>query len=318
MRAVVQNDKSRASRVLRAATAPGPRGRAAAVAVLLAAAALAAGCAQDAPDVRGAPGQEPLQAPPARALDGYAAKLRAAQAARVAAAKRWNLAKVPLTAPEPPAKKPEITARDGFEVEGQEDDGLPPVFTTIPTKEKIVFLTIDDGAEKDRAFLRMMSELKIPYTVFLTDEEIKDDYGYFKKMQGRGVTLNNHTLSHPYLPGLSYAEQKREICGMQDVMEKRYGKRPVLFRPPFGNYNRDTLRAAKTCGIEYAPIWNEEVFVDHWEYREWDRDLHPGDIVLTHFRGTEDWDGTMTDMARRFLDRITAEGYAVARLEDYL
>ncbi|MCQ4196408.1 polysaccharide deacetylase family protein [Streptomyces sp. BPPL-273] len=318
MRAVVQNDKSRASRVLRAATAPGPRGRAAAVAVLLAAAALAAGCAQDAPDVRGAPGQEPLQAPPARALDGYAAKLRAAQAARVAAAKRWNLAKVPLTAPEPPAKKPEITARDGFEVEGQEEDGLPPVFTTIPTKEKIVFLTIDDGAEKDRAFLRMMSELKIPYTVFLTDEEIKDDYGYFKKMQGRGVTLNNHTLSHPYLPGLSYAEQKREICGMQDVMEKRYGKRPVLFRPPFGNYNRDTLRAAKTCGIEYAPIWNEEVFVDHWEYREWDRDLHPGDIVLTHFRGTEDWDGTMTDMARRFLDRITAEGYAVARLEDYL
>ncbi|MFJ5039516.1 polysaccharide deacetylase family protein [Streptomyces parvulus] len=318
MRAVVQNDKSRASRVLRAATAPGPRGRAAAVAVLLAAAALAAGCAQGAPDVRGAPGQEPLQAPPARALDGYAAKLRAAQAARVAAAKRWNLAKVPLTAPEPPAKKPEVTARDGFEVEGQEEDGLPPVFTTIPTKEKIVFLTIDDGAEKDRAFLRMMSELKIPYTVFLTDEEIKDDYGYFRKMQGRGVTLNNHTLSHPYLPGLSYAEQKREICGMQDVMEKRYGKRPVLFRPPFGNYNRDTLRAAKTCGIEYAPIWNEEVFVDHWEYREWDRDLHPGDIVLTHFRGTEDWDGTMTDMARRFLDRITAEGYAVARLEDYL
>ncbi|MFF8569934.1 polysaccharide deacetylase family protein [Streptomyces sp. NPDC015237] len=321
MRAVVQNDKSRASRVLRAATAPGPRGRAVtatAVTAVLAVAALAAGCAQDTSDVRGAHGQEPLQAPPARALDAYASRLGAAQAARVAAAKRWDLRRVPLAAPAPPAKKPEIKARDGFEVEGQEEDGLPPVFTTIPTKEKIVFLTIDDGAEKDRAFLRMMSELKIPYTVFLTDEEIKDDYGYFKKMQARGVTLNNHTLSHPYLPGLSYAEQKREICGMQEVMEKRYGKRPVLFRPPFGNYNRDTLRAAKTCGIEYAPIWSEEVFVDHWEYREWDRELHPGDIVLTHFRGREDWDGTMTDMARRFLNRITAEGYAVARLEDYL
>lgn len=321
MRAVVQNDKSRASRVLRAATAPGPRGRAVTVTAataVLAVAALAAGCAQDTSDVRGAHGQEPLQAPPARALDAYASRLGAAQAARVAAAKRWDLRRVPLAAPAPPAKKPEIKARDGFEVEGQEEDGLPPVFTTIPTKEKIVFLTIDDGAEKDRAFLRMMSELKIPYTVFLTDEEIKDDYGYFKKMQARGVTLNNHTLSHPYLPGLSYAEQKREICGMQEVMEKRYGKRPVLFRPPFGNYNRDTLRAAKTCGIEYAPIWSEEVFVDHWEYREWDRELHPGDIVLTHFRGREDWDGTMTDMARRFLNRITAEGYAVARLEDYL
>ncbi|MFG3129187.1 polysaccharide deacetylase family protein [Streptomyces tendae] len=311
MREVVQNDKSRASR--RVSRTP----RATAV-LAVAVAALAAGCAQgDDQGVRGAAGQQAPKAPPAHAVDG-AAKAREARAALAAAAKRWKLDKVPLTAPAPPAKKPEIEAREGFEVDGQESDDLPPVFTTVPTKEKIVFLTIDDGAEKDPAFLKMMSELKIPYTVFLTDEEIKDDYGYFKKMQARGVTLNNHTLSHPYLPGLSYEDQKREICGMQDVMEKHYGKRPVLFRPPYGNYNRDTLRAAKSCGIEYAPIWSEEVYVDHWEYREWDQDLHPGDIVLTHFRGTDDWDGTMTDMVRRFLDRITADGYAVARLEDYL
>jgi peptidoglycan/xylan/chitin deacetylase (PgdA/CDA1 family) len=283
---------------------------------VLAVAALASGCAQDASGTRGASGGEPLQAPPARALDTYAGKLRAAQAARVAAAKRWKLEKVPLTAPEPPAKKPEIKAREGFEVRGQEN--LPPVFTSIPTKEKIVFLTIDDGAEKDPAFLRMMSELKIPYTAFLSDYLVKEDYGYFKEMQDRGVTLNNHTLNHPYLPGLSYGEQKREICGMQDVIEERYGKRPTLFRPPYGNYNRDTLRAAKACGIRYAPIWNEEVFADHWDYREWDRKIHPGDIVLTHFRGEDDWGGTMRDMVRAFLDKVTAEGYAVARLEDYL
>ncbi|MGV9288846.1 polysaccharide deacetylase family protein [Streptomyces sp. NPDC003719] len=285
------------------------------LAVLLVA-ALASACAHDTTGVRGAPGQQPLEAPPARALDTYASRLRAAQTARVAAAERWNLRQVPLTAPPPPAEKPRITAREGFEVDGQED--LPPVFTTVPTEERIVFLTIDDGAEKDPAFLRMMSELRIPYTVFLTDDEIKDDYGYFEEMQTRGVTLNSHTLSHPYLPALSYAQQQREICGMQEVIEKRYGKRPALFRPPFGNYNRDTLRAAKSCGVRYAPIWNEEVYVDHWEYREWDQDLHPGDIVLTHFRGRDDWDGTMTDMVRRFLDRITAAGYAVARLEDYL
>ncbi|MFJ8143737.1 polysaccharide deacetylase family protein [Streptomyces sp. NPDC096048] len=313
MRAVVQNDKSRVSRVFRASSSGlRTRGGVAALAV----AALASGCAQDASEVRGAAGRQPLQAPPARALDAYASKLRAAQAARVAAAERWNLRKVPLTAPPPPAKKPEIKARKGFEVRGQKN--LPPVFTSIPTKEKIVFLTIDDGAEKDPAFLRMMSELKIPYTAFLSDYLAKEDYGYFKKMQDRGVTLNNHTLHHPYLPGLSYAEQKREICGMQDVIEKRYGKRPILFRPPYGNYNRDTLRAAKACGIEYAPIWNEEVFADHWDYREWDREIHPGDIVLTHFRGEDDWGGTMRDMVREFLDKVTAEGYAVARLEDYL
>lgn len=243
---------------------------------------------------------------------------QAAHAARVAAARRWRLARVPLTPPPPPAGKPKITTREGFEVAGHDKLGLPPVFTTVPTRQKVVFLTIDDGAEKDPAFLRMMSDLQVPYTAFLSNYLIKENYGYFKRMQDAGVVLNNHTLNHPYLPALSYLRQKREICGMQAVIERRYGKRPVLFRPPFGNYDRNTLRAAKSCGLEYVPLWNEEVFVDRWDYREWDRKIRPGDIVLTHFRGRDDWKGTMPDMIRRFLNKVTAEGYAVARLEDYL
>ncbi|MER6752047.1 polysaccharide deacetylase family protein [Streptomyces fungicidicus] len=286
---------------------------------VLALATIASACGQgDSSEVTPAGGRQALKEPPARALDAYADRLRAAHAARVAAAKRWGLKRVPLTAPPPPAKKPEITTRDGFEVDGHRRLGLPPVFTTVPTEEKILFLTIDDGDEKDPAFLRMMSELKIPYSAFLSDYLVKEDYGYFKEMRDRGAGLHNHTLRHPYLPALSYARQKREICGMQATVEERYGKRPTLFRPPYGNYDRNTLRAAKACGITHVPLWNEEVFVDHWEYREWDRGLHPGDIVLSHFRGREDWKGTMPDMIRRFLDKATAEGYAVARLEDYL
>ncbi|WP_406494763.1 polysaccharide deacetylase family protein [Streptomyces sp. NBC_01604] len=301
MRTVGQNDKSRSCVTLRGGIA------------VLAVAALVSGCAQggDGSDVGPAAGQQ-------GAKEGRTAELRAAHQARVAAAKRWGLKRVPLTPPRPPAAKPTITTRKGFEVDGHRYDSLPPVFTTVPTKHKIVFLTIDDGAEKDPAFLRMMSELKIPYTAFLSDYLVKWDYGYFRKMQADGVVLNNHTLRHPYLPGLSYARQKREICGMQKVIEKRYGKRPTLFRPPFGSYNEATLRAAKSCGIKYAPLWNEEVFVDRWEYREWDRKIRPGDIVLSHFRGRQDWKGTMPDMIRRFLNKVTREGYAVARLEDYL
>ncbi|SDC74115.1 Peptidoglycan/xylan/chitin deacetylase, PgdA/CDA1 family [Streptomyces prasinopilosus] len=286
--------------------------------VLATLAPLVSGCDKDPAAVPPAGGQQPLQAPPARALDSYATELRAAHTARAAAARRWGLEQVPLVAPPAPKKKPVITTREGFEVDGHRELDLPPVFTTVPTEEKIVFLTIDDGAEKDPEFLHMMSELKVPYTAFLSDYVIKGDYGYFEEMRDRGVGLHNHTLNHPYLPGLSRAGQKREICGMQDVIEERYGDRPVLFRPPFGNYDKDTLRAAKSCGIEYVPLWNEEVFVDRWEYREWDGELRPGDIVLSHFRGRGEWEGTMPDMIRRFLDKVTAEGYAVGRLEDYL
>lgn len=239
-----------------------------------------------------------------------------AQALRAVAAKKWKLAKTPLAAPPPPAVKPKITTRKGFEVTG--GASLPPVFTTVPTKERIVFLTIDDGAEKDPELLRMMAELKLPYSAFLSDYVIHDDYAYFKKMQSRGVSLHNHTLTHPYLPGLSYKEQRREICGQQDKLTKRYGKRPELFRPPYGNYNASTLRAAKSCGVKAVPLWSSEAFPDHMEWREWDRDLHPGDIVLTHFRGKADWKGSMPDMIRHVMKTITDKGYAVAKLEDYV
>ncbi|MFE0130739.1 polysaccharide deacetylase family protein [Streptomyces sp. NPDC059037] len=294
------------------------RGRTRVTAAVLTGAAIASGCAVggDSDGVKPAPGRQRLDAPPARALDAYAHKLRVAQVARAAAAKRWGLAKTPLAAPAAPAKKPRITTRKGFEVKGQA--GLPPVFTTIPTKRKVVFLTIDDGAEKDPALLKMMTELKIPYTAFLSDYLVKEDYGYFKKMQSRGASLNNHTLNHRYMPGLSYAGQRREICGMQDIIKKRYGKRPELFRPPYGNYNEDTLRAAKSCGIKAVPLWASEAFTDRMEWREWDKDLHPGDIILTHFRGREHWKGTMPDMIRKVMKTVTDKGYAVARLEDYL
>ncbi|MFD9075319.1 polysaccharide deacetylase family protein [Streptomyces lasiicapitis] len=275
--------------------------------------AIASGCASDTDGRAGVHGQ---QRQPAEAMRDYADVLRAKQAARAAAAKRWGLAQTPLAAPPAPAVKPRLTTRKGFEVAGQAE--LPPVFTTVPTKDKVVFLTVDDGAEKDPAFLRMMTDLKLPYTAFLSDYLVKEDYGYFKRMQKRGVVLNNHTLNHRYLPGLSYEGQRREICGMQDTIQKRYGKRPELFRPPYGNYNRDTLRAAKTCGVKAVPLWASEGFADHMEWREWDKDLHPGDIVLTHFRGREDWKGTMPDMVRTVLKTVTAKGYAVARLEDYL
>ncbi|MFE6175759.1 polysaccharide deacetylase family protein [Streptomyces sp. NPDC056464] len=340
MQLVVQNDKSprNGAAVVKRGQWTARRSRVRGVIAVLALAAVASGCAQpgavggagrsgagggsEAADPSADASRQPLKAPPAAATaDPQAKKLqsaREAHAARVAAARRWRLDRVPLVAPPAPAEKVKITTRDGFEVDGHEELGLPPVFTTVPTKQRVVFLTIDDGAEKDPTFLRMMNDLQLPYTAFLSDYLIKDDYRYFRRMQREGVALNNHTLHHRYLPALSYRGQQQEICGMQEVVEEQYGRRPLLFRPPYGNYDRNTLRAAKSCGIEYVPLWNEEVFVDHWEYREWDRKIRPGDIVLSHFRGREDWKGTMPDMIRRFLDKVTAEGYAVARLEDYL
>jgi peptidoglycan/xylan/chitin deacetylase (PgdA/CDA1 family) len=253
-----------------------------------------------------APGTGDAQARPVRQ--------RAADTAKIAAAaRRWGLHTPPIAAPPPPAVKPALTHGPWIKAA----DGLPPVVFRVPTHDRVVFLTIDDGDEKDPKFSRMMRELHVPFSAFLTGDVSRTDYGYFRDLKGHGNGMHNHTSNHRDLRRLDHAQQRAEICNHQDELAEELGTRPRLFRPPYGEYNEDSLRAAASCGITTFALWNEEVFPDRMEYSNEDR-LRPGDIILTHFRGTSHWNGSMTDMVRRLLDTATAQGFAVARLEDYL
>ncbi|MDH6577907.1 polysaccharide deacetylase family protein [Kitasatospora sp. MAP5-34] len=275
--------------------------------------------AASAPRAAHAPPAQP--SPPDRTAEqednGPRSAARQALAIRQAAetARRWGLDAVPEPPPAPPADKPELTAQPGVSVHGD----LPPLVFRVPTSDQVVFLTVDDGAEKDAEFSRMTRELGIPFTAFVSGYLARSDYGYFRELRDQGVRVNNHTLNHPDLRRLGYPEQRREICGQQDELERELGARPVLFRPPYGEFTEATLRAARSCGITALPIWNEEAFPDHLEYRYADQRLHPGDIILTHFLGPEQWKGgTMCDMLRRVLRAVADQGLTLARLDDYL
>jgi peptidoglycan/xylan/chitin deacetylase (PgdA/CDA1 family) len=260
------------------------------------------------------PAIRPLRSGPARALAEYSRRLQLAEARRFAAARRWGLAEAPLRAPAPPRIKPGLRTEPGLSV----GSGLPPVITRVPTSDRVVFLTIDDGAEKDPRLTRMLRELRVPMSGFLSHYLVRMDYGYFRELSRLGAGMHNHTLNHLNLPLLSYRGQRREICGQQHHLREEFGELPRLFRPPFGNYNRDTLRAAASCGVRVIPLWSEEAFPDHMEFRVGDPRLHPGDIILTHFRGRAEWRATMPDLVRRVLNTATRQGFALARLEDYL
>ncbi|WP_354644072.1 polysaccharide deacetylase family protein [Kitasatospora camelliae] len=293
-------------------TGPVPAGPPAAPTAQAAAAAAAAQGAQ--------PAQGAQQGAPVRAARQQEQR-QAAQARRdlaahqsLAVAQRWGLAAAPLPAPPAPAVKPALVEQPGVKTR----PGLPPVVYRVPTAARVVFLTVDDGAEKDPEFRRMAGELGVPLSAFLSDYLARSDYGYFRALRDQGAGIQNHTLTHPDLRRLDAAGQRREICGQQDRLEAEFGVRPTLFRPPYGEYTDATLTVARECGITALPLWNEEAFPDRMEWRYADQKLHPGDIILTHFRGAGDWKGTMPEMLRRVLDTVTAQGFALARLEDYL
>ncbi|MFJ4926478.1 polysaccharide deacetylase family protein [Streptomyces sp. NPDC088736] len=244
-------------------------------------------------------------APAVKPSDGRAD----ARAATAAAYRTWGLE--PLAPPPaPPSRKP---------AGRRAADGGVPVISEIPTDQKIVFLTFDDGAEKDPEFVKMMRELRIPFTMFLTDSAIRSDYGYFKQLQGLGDSVQNHTLTHPNLRTLGAAAQRQEICGQQEKLKAEYGSAPRLMRPPYGNWNENTRAAAASCGIEAIVLWRESMQIKNMQYQDAGKKLHPGDIILAHFRGPAELKGTtMTRMTVNMLRHIHEQGFTVARLENYL
>jgi peptidoglycan/xylan/chitin deacetylase (PgdA/CDA1 family) len=204
------------------------------------------------------------------------------------------------TAPPPPPVRPV-----------PESGPLPPVVYRIPTSRRVVFIGIDDGMTKDPAFLVLIRARHIPVTAFLADAQIRSDYGYFRQLQRAGVGIQNHTLTHRQLNRLSFEAQKREICGAADRYRQIFGKRPVIMRPPYGSYSLTTRRAAKACGMRALVNWNVSLPGRKLRFAAGSR-LRPGDIILTHFRPT-----LMRDLVP-VLDQIQREGFAVARLEDYV
>lgn len=225
-----------------------------------------------------------------------------------AAWRKWGLSPLPA-APRPPADKPVRLSATG----------TVPVLTHVPTAQKVVFITVDDGQEKDPKFIRMLRDLKVPITMFLMNDAIKSDYTYFKPLQALGNHIQNHTLHHPVMSTLSLARQKEEVCGDQKILTRKYGTAPLLFRPPYGAYDTNTRIAVGECGPRAIVWWRESMQIRNMQYQSADKKLHAGDIILAHFRGPSELKGTtMTHMFANLLRHIRGQGFAVARLEDYI
>lgn len=220
----------------------------------------------------------------------------------------WGLSPLP-PAPAPPADKPvKLSAT-----------GAVPVVTRVPVTQRVVFITVDDGQEKDPRFVRILRDLGVPITMFLTDDAIRSDYGYFRQLQALGNHVQNHTLHHPVLTGLPPARQREEVCGAQKILTERYGSAPLLFRPPYGAYDDATRAAVAACGPRAIVGWRASMQIHGLRYEDAGRRLRPGDIILAHFRGPAELKGTtMTQMFANLLRHVRQQGFAVARLENYV
>jgi peptidoglycan/xylan/chitin deacetylase (PgdA/CDA1 family) len=189
--------------------------------------------------------------------------------------------------------------------------GSAPVFSRIPTTNKVIFLGIDDGIVRDPAVADLLKQANIPFMMFLVQGEADAGVDYFRQLQQYGGVVEAHTINHPDLTKVSASQLQTEVCGTLDDFQTQFGRRPTLFRPPYGNTNANVQAVAASCGFKAVVLWKGSTNDGRFDLQEGTQ-LTPGDIVLMHFR---------TDLLAN-LQRVFAvckqQGFAIASLEDYL
>ena len=133
-----------------------------------------------------------------------------------------------------------------------------------------------------------------------------------------GHIVANHSWGHKNITTLSKESLHNELTKVEDKYKEITNKEMVkFFRPPAGNFNKQSLKMIEECG--YSTFFWSVAFKD-WErgnshglkysYDSVIDNLHNGAIILMHTVS----DDNMNALSL-IIDAIRAEGYKIENLD---
>ncbi|MCT8136620.1 polysaccharide deacetylase family protein [Anaerobacillus sp. CMMVII] len=193
------------------------------------------------------------------------------------------------------------------------------------TDVKLVALTFDDGPESHYTpqILDILKAKGVPATFFVMGKQIEAFPDQMKRMVNEGHGIANHTWNHPNLRRVWTAKVRDEILSTQMQMEKVVGRKPDLFRPPFGAITKADVAVLNELGLRNI-MWSVDTL--DWSGLSGDeilkiveRDITPGGIILQHnFQSHERLlDGTIEALPK-IIDELRARGYKFVTVQTLL
>lgn len=133
---------------------------------------------------------------------------------------------------------------------------LLPIYS-VEKEEKVVSISFDCawGVEYTDTLLKHLENHNVRCTFFAVEFWVKRYPSYAKKIVDAGHELGTHSRSHPYMSTLTEAQIKDELSTSSNAIEEVTGKRPTLFRPPYGDYNNTLISTATAMGL-YTIQWD--------------------------------------------------------------
>ena len=139
------------------------------------------------------------------------------------------------------------------------DPAEPAVVTHGPRDEKVVALTFDDGWSTPRCqkILDTLVAHDVPATFLPNAMYVRRSPAFWRRVAQLGFPIGNHTTNHRDLTELSRAQIYKEIDRDRRIVEQVTGVPMVrVMRPPFGSYNRRTIRQSAEAGFPTLLLWD--------------------------------------------------------------
>jgi peptidoglycan-N-acetylglucosamine deacetylase len=196
-----------------------------------------------------------------------------------------------------------------------------PVVTRFRTRNKAVWLTIDDGPHpRDTPqLLKLLKKFNAHATFFVIGRQVQQHPELARSILHDGHSLANHTQTHPVLIFWSFLESRlaREVDQCTQTLRMATGEQPLWFRAPAGMANL----------FLHFFLCDRNMRLIGWSVRGFDglfydveamanricKSTQPGAIILLH-EGRRDRQGRPINLilAETVLTQLAAEGYTFA------
>lgn len=193
-----------------------------------------------------------------------------------------------------------------------------PIYS-VATEQKAVAFTMNCAWNADDIdnILDTLSKYKVYITFFMVGDWVDKYPEAVKKISDAGHEIGNHSDTHPHVNNLNLEKNIEEVQKCSEKIEKITGKKPTLYRGPYGEYNDTVIKAAKSQNntviqwnldtLDYSGLTGDEM----WERLE--NKLNSGSIILSH-NGTKH----TADSLDMLLYNIKQKGYEIVKVSDLI
>ena len=185
---------------------------------------------------------------------------------------------------------------------------------------KKIALTFDDGprAGNTERILKILEDKTVKATFFVVGSQALANQDIIKRVLVGGHEIGCHTWSHKCLSKLSKKAQQREIAQGINELEQATGIEITLFRPPYGAYNKNTLKVAANLDLTTI-TWDIDP-------RDWSRastqssikreiaKTVSGSIILFH----DGLDTHTPEILAEYIDNLKKKGYQFVSVSELL